>query len=86
MRLRCVSRYSSHHGSFEPGQIISVSDEVGGEILRSSRESFVEVSDEPAAVPPVAEPVPDTSAMSEATETGIVAPDRRARGGRKRKR
>ena len=83
MKLRCVSRYSSHLGTFEPGQVFDVADKIGGELQRSSPGSF-----ELYVVPIVAEetPAPDLSAMSTETETNIKAPDRRARGGRRRKK
>lgn len=82
MRLRCVSRYSSHLGTFEPGQVFDVSDAIGGQIQRSSPESFEEVIEREDPLEEAAEQV---AAMSTETETGIVAPDRRARGGRKRR-
>lgn len=94
MRLKCVSRYFSHWGSFKPGEIINVPDSDGEQILRSSPGSFeivgtIEAEETPAPdIPAMPEPnalEEAVSAMSEETETGLVVPDRRARGGRKRK-
>ena len=87
MKLRCVSRYRSDLGSFKPGEVFDVPDDIAGHIMRSSPESFEIVQPELPKSPVAKEPVetrPDLSAMSEATETGIVAPDRRMRGGRRR--
>ena len=100
MRLVCVSRYRSSLGSFTEGQDVDVNEDVAEFLLRDSPGSFrregepaperVDVVDESALVEepiPEEEPEPerDLSAMSTETETGIVAPDRRARGGRRRR-
>ena len=93
MRLICTGRYKSSLGSYVEGQDVDVNDEVAELLLRDSPGSFRRESDpvpEPVAVeeptPEEApEPEPDLSAMSTETETGIVAPDRRARGGRGRR-
>lgn len=78
--LRVAGRYRSALGSYEPGQELHLDDEVAALLLRDSPGSF-EVAGEPELDP---EPGPDLSAMSTVTETGLVAPDRRARGGRVR--
>jgi hypothetical protein len=80
MKLKCVSSFSNHEHSFEAGQEVNVSDEEAALLLRCSRESF----NIPTPEKPEPAPVPDTSAMSTETQTGLTAPDRRARGGRKR--
>ena len=84
MRLVCVSRYKSSLGSFVEGQDVDVNDELGGLLLRDSPGSFVPAVINPEPDPERVEPEPDLSAMSTETETGITAPDRRARGGRRR--
>ena len=93
MRLVCVSRYKSSLGSFVEGQDVDVNDERAGQLLRDSPGSFVPAvinpepdpeRVEPEPDPERVEPEPDLSAMSTETETGITAPDRRARGGRRR--
>lgn len=83
MKLRCVSPYTSALGTFVVGQVFDVADRIGGEICRSSPESFEEVRPEPPKPP---EPTPQETAMSTETATGIVAPDRRARGGKLRRK
>jgi len=81
MKLRCVSRYTSSLGSYEPGQVFGVSDALGQDILNDGKENFE------LYVEPIEDtPAPDLSAMSTKTETGLVAPDRRGRGGRKRRK
>ncbi len=82
MRLVCVSRYRSAYGEYEAGQDVDVTDDVAGLLLRDSPGSFkIPAPDKPKAVePPLAE-----TAMSTETATGLTAPDRRARGGRRRK-
>jgi hypothetical protein len=80
MRLICVSRYRSGYGSYEPGQDVDVTEEVAGLLLRDSPGSFKI----PTPDKPVEEPLTE-AAMSTETQTGLTAPDRRARGGRKRK-
>ena len=69
MRLYCVGRYRSGFGEFNPGQDVDVSDEVGELLLRDSPGSFTRTN--PEASDPNPEP----------TATGLMAPDRRARGG-----
>ena len=94
MRLICTGRYKSSLGSYVEGQDVDVNDEVAELLLRDSPGSFRRESDpapepvaepEPEAVEETAPEEPDFSAMSTETETGIVAPDRRARGGRRRR-
>lgn len=75
MRLICIGRYSSSLGTFGPGQVVDGRDELLEELLRDSRGSFR--VDGPASAP-------DLSAMSEELPTGLVAADRRMRGGRRR--
>jgi len=90
MRLICVSRYRSSVGSYESGQDVDVTEEVAGLLLRDSPGSFAlpEPARENPEPEPEAEMVPEPlteAAMSTETETGLVAPDRRARGGRRRR-
>ena len=87
MKLRCLSRYSSSLGSFKPGDVFDVPDRIGGEIMRSSPESFEEVR--PAAgagkeSEPGSSEESALAAMSTETDTGLVVPDRRMRGGKLR--
>ena len=89
MRLICVGRYRSGAGSFEPGQAVDVSDEEGAFLLRDSPTSFrveeaIPASDEGEAVAGDSTAEPDLSAMSTETQSGLIVPDRRARGGKKR--
>ena len=79
MILICVSRYRSSLGSYEPGQEIHLTDEEGALLRRTSPGSFREIGLEPELPEE-----PDLSAVSAETETGLVVPDRRQRGGRKR--
>lgn len=87
MKLKCVSRYTSSKGSFTPGEIVDVRDEEGAYLLSDSPGSFEEVIEREDSLEEATEQVNEKiAAMSTETETGIVAPDRRARGGRKRGR
>ena len=92
MKLVCVSRFRGEEDGvlydFTPGQDINVTEELAAHLLHRSPDSFkVPQPDKPKAEPkPEPMPEPDTSAISTETETGIVAPDRRARGGKRRKR
>ncbi len=82
MRLVCLSRYRSALGDYSEGQDVDVTDDVAGLLLRDSPGSFkIPTPDKPE---PVAEPLTE-AAMSTETQTGLTAPDRRARGGRKRR-
>jgi hypothetical protein len=79
MKLRCIHPYRSWYGTFVPGDTIEGDDETLERLRRDSPGSF-EVID-PALAP---DPPPDLDAMSTETATGLVTPDRRHRGGRKR--
>jgi len=85
VKLRCVSTYRSSHGAYDPGALLDVNDAQGAFLLRDAPGSFVQVEDthEPVALPAeeVAAALEDVSAEM---GTGLRAPDRRARGGRKR--
>lgn len=74
MKLRVIGRFRSDVDDFEVGQILSLPDEDGELFLRRSPSSFQRIDEPPAEV----------TAMSTETQTGLTAPDRRARGGRKR--
>ena len=76
MRLICIARYNSSLGSFGVGQVVDGKQELLKELLRDSPGSFR--IDGSVLV------APDLSAISEELPTGIVAPDRRMRGGRRR--
>lgn len=65
-----LGRYRADAVAFEPGQVVDVADGEGERLLRDSPGTFA-VSDA-------------AGAMSTEDLTGIVAPDRRARGGRTR--
>ena len=85
MSLIGVSRFRAEDGDgnlhdYKPGQEINVTPKVEAYLLRCSPASFKEAKVEVKVKPPT----PDISAMSTKTATGIVAPDRRARGGNKR--
>ena len=83
MRLRAKSAYRSSWGEWPAGKTDTVSDEVGAFLLRDSPGTFEVVSDgEGQGRQEEAEE--KLSAMSTETETGLVVPDRRARGGRRR--
>ena len=69
--LRVVGRYRSSLGSYEAGQELHLDDEAAAALLRDSAGSFESV-------------VPDLSAMSAETATGLKVPDRRFRGGVRR--
>lgn len=77
--LRVISRYRSGLGSYEPGQDLHLDDETAARLIRDSPGSFKVAGSQPDP-----EPALDVTAMSTETETGLVAPDRRARGGHKR--
>ena len=77
MKLKCLAPYESGVGRFRPGQVIEESDEVCEFLLRDSPGTF-----EAIEVP--IESAPDLGAISEETATGLVVPDRRMRGGRRR--
>ena len=77
MRLHAKGSYRSSWGEWPAGKTDTVSDEVGGFLLRDSPGTFEVVEDTALAKEAL-------SAMSTETETGLVVPDRRARGGRRR--
>ena len=77
MKLYVTGRYRSSHGSYEPGQVLDVTEADAEFLLRDSPSSFAK------AAPVVSDEAPD-DAFSEELETGLDVPDRRARGGRVR--
>ena len=79
IHLTVTSNYTSGFGAFTKGQELELDDHVAELLLRDSPGSF-EVTGKAMSE----EPEPDVSAMSTETMTGLVAPDRRARGGRVR--
>ena len=80
MRLICKSPYRTQTVAYKLGEVIEVKDEEGALLLRDSPGSF----ETPQAT--VARAAPDVADSETETETGIKAPDRRSRGGRKRGR
>ena len=96
MRLVCKSPYRTQAVAYKVGQVIDVKDEEGAFLLRDSPGSFRKGDpDHTADVRKNAPDEPDagdddaeakTAAISTETETGIKAPDRRGRGGKKRGR
>ena len=90
MRLICVSRFRGEGPDgflhdYKAGQEINVTDSRGEYLLRKSPAAFDDpariAAEKVAKVKAEAPDEPDVSAMSTETATGIVAPDRRARGG-----
>ena len=77
MKLYVTGRYRSSHGSYEPGQVLDVTEADAEFLLRDSPSSFAKVA------PVVSDEAPDDD-MSEELATGLDVPDRRARGGRVR--
>ena len=96
MRLTCISAYRTQSVAYVKGQAVDVNNEEGERLLRDSPGSFRKGDpDHTADVRKNAPDEPDagaddteakTAAISAETETGITAPDRRSRGGRKRGR
>ena len=85
MRLMAKSGYRSAWGEWPKGKTDEVSDEVGAFLLRDSPGTF-EVLDGQEEQGREAEGIEERlNAMSTETQTGLTAPDRRARGGRKRR-
>ena len=84
MKLRAKSVYRSSWGEWPKGKTDTVGDEVGEFLLRDSPGTF-EVLDgqEEQGREEVEERL---GAMSTETQTGLVVPDRRARGGKRRSR
>ncbi len=68
MRITCLRDYNSPAVSYKLGQSIDLDDTRAKFLLVNAPKSF-EI---------------DLTAMSTETQTGLVAPDRRGRGGRKR--
>lgn len=91
MKLVCISRFKGEGEGgelfdFEPGQDVNVTDEVAQHLLHRSPDSFkIPAPDKTKPVLEPIEPALTAAAMSTETQTGLTAPDRRARGGRKRK-
>lgn len=89
MRLICTSRYRGEDGDgnihdYKEGQEINVPDRVGAHLLRTCPAAFADPSVRVAKAKAEAPDEADVAAMSTETATGIVAPDRRARGGKVR--
>lgn len=92
MILKCVGRYRSSAGEWNEGDELHCTAEYGAFLLRDAPTSFVVVDEVPASETK-GEPAtgrssvtgsPDLAAMSTETQSGLVVPDRRARGGKKR--
>lgn len=92
MRLICRAAYSSGHGTWKAGDDVDVSEAEAEFLLRDAPGSFKQLDAPPepeeiaeeAPLEPGQPEEPETAAMSTETLTGLVAPDRRARGGKKR--
>ena len=93
--IKVLGRYRSSFGSFEVGQVLELPEEDAGWLLRDSPGSFRLVgSAEQTPDPPGPASIDDeddegddfdpTGAMSSVTASGLIAADRRARGGRRR--
>lgn len=81
MQLRVEGRYRTQAVAYEAGQVIDVSAAEAAHLMADSPGTFSAVG-MPASI---VEDVPaEADAMSTETATGIVAPDRRMRGGKKR--
>lgn len=81
--IKCIAPYRAGDAVWEPGKQEEVSDEAAAFLLRDSPGSFEVVG------PPTEQPADPgveafTDAHSTETETGLIAPDRRARGGARR--
>lgn len=79
--IKCVKPYSTQSEEWAVGKEDTVSSERAEFLLRDSPGSFVLIGQEDGSP---ANPDVDLGAMSTETQTGLVAPDRRARGGRRR--
>ena len=77
MKLKVLSLYRSGAVRYETGATIDVRDDEGELLLRDSPGSFRIVA--PATVEAFVE------AHSTPTDTGLTAPDRKLRGGKRRK-
>ena len=90
MRLVCVSPFRAEGPDgvlheYKPGQDVNVPDSQAAYLLRISPASFENPADIAAAkTQPIPADVVADDAMNTETATGVVATDRRARGGRKR--
>lgn len=89
MDIKCVSQFRNDDfndgQTIAPGQVLHLNDVEGQRLLRCSPDSFEWLDDPARVTKKVPEPEPEkVGAMSTETETGIVAPDRRARGGKRR--
>ena len=94
MKLRCASVFKNEIGVYQPGDIFDIADAEGAYLLACSPDSFkrIDVASRPDPTAAVDEAEPDpTAAVDEAVTahsaemaSGLVAMDRRARGGRVR--
>ena len=78
--IKCIAAYRTQAVEWPVGKVEQVSDEVAALLLRDSPGSF-EVVSPPSHGSPAS---PQIAAMSSQTQTGLIVPDRRARGGRRR--
>ena len=84
MKLRAKSDYRSSWGEWPKDKTDTVSDEVGAFLLRDSPGTFEALDgQEEQGREEIEERL---GAMSTETQTGLVVPDRRARGGKRRSR
>ena len=83
MKLRAKSDYRSSWGEWAKGKTDTVSEEVGAFLLRDSRKTFEVLDGQEEQGWKEEEGL---GAMSTLTQTGLVVPDRRARGGKRRSR
>lgn len=81
--IKCLAPYRTQFVEWTAGKEEMVSDEEAEFLLRDSPGSFELVSARKGSDSP-SSPDVDLSAMSSKTETGLVVPDRRARGGQRR--
>ena len=81
--IKCIAPYRTQTADWAVGKEDQVSDEEAELLLRDSPGSFVVVGQAPKAPAD-----PDVEAFMDAhsteTETALIAPDRRARGGARR--
>ena len=81
--IKCVSSYRAGDAVWDAGKQEEVSDDAAAFLLRDSPGSFVIVGQ--ATESPVSPDVETfKGAHSAETETALIAPDRRARGGARR--
>ena len=74
MRLTVLSRYRSGDTVYAAGSVLDVTDAAGEYLMRDSPGTFQREDEESSTL----------GAMSTETETGLVVPDRRGRGGQRR--